>query len=202
VSIDGAQPCPQGVAVRRKEAELWRRRGALERRLHDGASLRLSALALRLGLLPHAPDLQAGIDELQDEVHAVLDELRQVSAEIYPPLLQQAGLRAALRELAEHCAVEVVVAATTERFDPVVEGTAFYAVAECVQPPWPDWPMAVAVGREGADARAELMVAIVGADPRHVACLEVQVAPLGGTVDLVEKQRARDRTITVRIPCG
>lgn len=195
MSSDGTTP---GVAVRRKEAEQWRRRGALERRLHDGASLRLSALALRLGLLPHVSDLQAGIHELQDELHAVLDELRGVSAEIYPPLLERAGLGAALRELAEGAQADVVVAATTERFDPVVEATAFYAVAECVAPPPPDWPIAVAVRREGN----ELMVAIVGADPRHVTYLEVQVAPLGGTVEFAEHRRFREATITVRLPCG
>lgn len=195
MSSDGTAP---GVAVRRKEAEQWRRRGAIERRLHDGASLRLSALALRLGLLPHAPDLQAGIDELQDELHAVLDELRWVSGQIYPPLLRQAGLGAALRELAGQTEADVVVAATTERFDPVVEVTAFYAVAECLEPPLPEWPIAVAVRREDD----ELMLAIVGADPRHVAYLEVQVAPLGGTVVFVEKRRSGEATITVRIPCA
>lgn len=186
---------------RRKELAQWERRRQLERRLHDGASLRLSALALRLGLLRHALNeaaVRAGIDELQDELHAVLDELRDVSGTIYPPLLEQAGLGAALRELAERADAEVVVAATTERFDPVTEGTAFFAVAECLTPPLPDWPIAVAVRREDD----ELMLAIVGADPRHVEYLEVQVGPLGGSVDAVHKRRSDGVTITVRIPCG
>lgn len=196
-----AAVCPPDCGHRRKEAEQWRRRGELERRLHDGPSLRLSALALRLGLLRNAPDgaaLQAGIDEIQDELHAVLDELRGVSGEIYPPLLEQAGLGAALRELAERADAEVVVAATTQRFDAVTEATAFYVVAECLAPPLPAWPIAVAVRREGD----ELMVAMVGVDPRHVAYLEVQVAPLGGTVECAEKRRSDGVTITVRIPCG
>jgi hypothetical protein len=200
---DGGALTVRGTADghRRREAELWRRRAALERRLHDGASLRLSALALRLGLLRHAPDeaaLQSGIEELQDELHAVLDELREVSGAIHPPLLAQAGLGAALRELAERSEAEVVVAATTERFDPVTEGTAFEAVAACLVPPVPDWPVAVAARREGD----ELMVAIVGADPRHVDELEVLVGPLGGSVEYVEKRRSDGATITVRIPCG
>ena len=200
---DGSALTVGGTASghRRKEADLWRRRAELERRLHDGASLRLSALALRLGLLRHASDtaaLHAGIDELQDELHAVLDELREVSGAIHPPLLAQAGLGAALRELAERSDAEVVVAATTERFDPVTEGTAYDAVAQCLTAPLPSWPLAVVARREGS----ELMVAIVGADPRHVENLEVQVAPLGGSVDCVEKRRSDGATITVRIPCG
>lgn len=207
MSSDGsaAEPGPavDGAASghRRKETGLWARRRQLERQLHDGPSLRLSALALRMGLLRHAPDLAAvhhGIDELQDELAAALDELREVSARIYPPLLEQAGLGAALRELAGHADADVVVAATNERFDPVTEATAFYAVAECLCPPLPNWPIAVAVRREGA----ELMVAIVGADARHVAYLEVQVEPLGGTVESVRKRASDGDTITVRIPCG
>lgn len=211
MSSDGSAPVPAlsacggGSAHRRKVAEQWSRRKELERQLHDGASLRLSALALRLGLLRHAPDdtaLSADIDALQDELHAVLDELRAVSGQIYPPLLEQAGLAAALRELAERADVEVVVAATNERFDPVTEATAFDAVAECLRSPLPDWPIAVAVRREGTDDHGELMLAIVGADPRHVEYLEVQVGPLGGTVESVEKRRSDGNTITVRIPCG
>ncbi|MGQ0577198.1 MAG: histidine kinase [Pseudonocardia sp.] len=196
VRVDG----PAG-GHRRREAELWRQRAELERRLHDGASLRLSAFALRLGLLRHAADpgaLDAGIDELQEELHAVLDELREVSGAIHPPLLARAGLGAALRELADRSAAEVVVAATTERFDAVTEGTAYDVVARCVTPPPPAWPIAVAVRRE-VD---ELMVAIVGADPRHVEELEVQVTPLGGSVECVRKRRSDGATITVRIPCG
>lgn len=192
-------------AHRRKEAELWRRRAELERRLHDGASLRLSALTLRLGLLRHAADgaaLKAGIDDLQDELGVVLDELREVSGAIHPPLLAQAGLGAALRELAERCEAEVVVAVTTERFDAVTEGTAFAVVAACLSPPMPRWPVAVAVRREGE----ELMVAIVGADPgrieKLVEELEVQVAPLGGSVEGVPKRQPEGATITVRFPCG
>lgn len=207
MSSDGAAP-EAGLAVRgaeaghrRKETEQWERRRQLERQLHDGASLRLSALALRLGLLRHAPDIAAvhrGISELQDELHAVLDELRAVSGRIYPPLLDQAGLGAALRELAEQADADVVVAAGHERFDPVTEATAFFAVAECLKPPLPQWPIAVVVRREGA----ELMLAIVGADSRHVEYLEVQVEPLGGTVESVRKRQSDGDTITVRIPCA
>ena len=84
------------------------------------------------------------------------------------------------------------------RFDAVTEGTAYGVVAACLTPPVPDWPVAVAVRRE-AD---ELMVAIVGADPRHVEDLEVQVAPLGGSVSCVQKRQPEGATITVRFPCG
>jgi len=55
----------------------WLGRRALERQLHDGAALRISALALRLGLLRHTvpdagPDLRTAVEDLQDELHLVL----------------------------------------------------------------------------------------------------------------------------------
>ena len=101
-------------ALRRREAAQWVRRRLLERQLHDGASLRISALALRLGLLRYQSprdedDWQNRIAELQDELHAVLQELRAVSAQIYPPLLDQAGLGPALRELVDQSGADVEI---------------------------------------------------------------------------------------------
>jgi len=63
---------PVVEACRRKHQDRWRCRRLLQRQLHDGAALRISALTLRLGLIEHraAPDGQAMQDcigELQDE---------------------------------------------------------------------------------------------------------------------------------------
>jgi Histidine kinase len=76
---------PVAEACRRKHQDRWRRRRLLQRQLHDGAALRISALTLRLGLLEHraAPNGQAvqdSIGELQDELHTVLEELRDVAS--------------------------------------------------------------------------------------------------------------------------
>src|SRR5919106_1723338 len=64
-------------------------RASAVRQLHDGAALRISALSLQLGLFRHRvpeaePDLHASIEGLQDELHAVLQELRDVAGKIYP----------------------------------------------------------------------------------------------------------------------
>src|SRR6185295_13496761 len=58
----------------------WHRRRRLERKLHDGAAMRASALVLRLGVLRElVPDgnapLLEGIDDVQDELHLMLREL-------------------------------------------------------------------------------------------------------------------------------
>ena len=49
-------------------------------------------------LVPEGQEpLIEAIDDVQDELHLMLDELRDVAAQIYPPLLKEAGLVPALR---------------------------------------------------------------------------------------------------------
>lgn len=193
-----------GAALRRREAAQWVRRRLLERQLHDGASLRISALALRLGLLRYQSpldeeDWQHRIAELQDELHAVLQELRAVSAQIYPPLLDQAGLGPALRELVDQSGAEVEIVAGTDRFGPVAEGAAYFAVAECLaaQPAGDRPVLRVTIER----AEQDLLLTAVGVGAEQVGLMLDQAHPLGGTVNLFEGDTPDGGTITVRIPC-
>ena len=78
------------------------------------------------------PTWTAAIDALQDELHAVLQELRDVAGKIYPPLLDQAGLGPALREIADRADAPVRVHAADQRFGPAAEGAAYFAVADCL----------------------------------------------------------------------
>lgn len=188
---------------RRKEVEQWLRRRRLVQQLHDGASLRISALSLRLGLLRHHDrtddaGLQDSIRELQDELHAVLQELREVAGKIYPPLLDQAGLGPALQELADQPGAAVSVVATGERFGPVAEGAAYFAIAEYLaSPPAPGAQVQVVVGRESHG----LVLSISGVHPGKVDLMQDQARPLGGTVDIIDGHPPGNATITVRIPC-
>ena len=202
-SVDAAQ--------RRRAADEWLRRRLLERQLHDGASLRISALALRLGLLrPPVPgkdeDWQDRIVELQDELHAVLQELRDVAGKIYPPLLDQAGLAPALRELADQIGVELDIEvrkpAKEQRFGPVAEGAAYFAVAECLT----ERPTGRDVGAPELRVRidrdqGDLVLAVAGVGARHLNYMLDQARPLGGSADLAEGGTPETGTITVRIPC-
>jgi signal transduction histidine kinase len=182
------------------EREQWRLRRSLERQLHDGAALRISALALRLGLLRHRittaePDVHTSIDDLQDELHAVLQELRDVAAKIYPPLLDEAGLGPALRQVAERMDRPVRVDAPADRFGPAAEGAAYFAVAECLKAVPKDVRLDVVVRREGQ----VLAVDVVGVDLRHAAAVLGAVRSLDGAVDVAGCPSAG--TITARIPC-
>ena len=188
------------------EREQWLLRRNLERQLHDGPALRLSALTLQLGLFWHRlteakPDLPASIDDLQDELHAVLQELREVAGRIYPPLLDEAGLGPALREAADQLGVAVRVKAPTDRFGPAAEGAAYFAVAGCLEAAAVESGAALPISLDVVVRREDriLAVDIVGVDLHHADAMPALVTSLGGAVDVAGG--AGVGTITVRLPC-
>ncbi len=192
---------PTRAARLRTEREQWWLRRSVERQLHDGASLRISALTLQLGLLRHRAaaaecDIQDYIDGFQDELHSVLQELRDVSSRIYPPLLDEAGLGPALREAADRIDVPVRVVAPEDRFGPAAEGAAYFAVVGCLEalPPGTS-RLDVVVRREDHT----LAVDVVGVEVRHADAMLGAVRPLDGVIDVAGGPRAG--TITMRIPC-
>ena len=79
-------------------------RRKIERDLHDGVQQRLVAVRIRLELArDHAGEgsgLADGLAELAVDLDDALDELRAAAHGIYPPLLADEGLEAALREVA------------------------------------------------------------------------------------------------------
>ena len=193
---------PVAEACRRKYQEQWQRRRLLQRQLHDGAALRISALTLRLGLLEHraAPGGQAVQDcigELQDELHAALDELRDVAAQIYPPLLDEAGLGPALREAAAALLVPVAVVASEDRFGPAAEGAAYFAAMQCLAAqPAGAQAIKVVIGRENDT----LMLSLSGIAAPD-AELMGETRPLGGTVEVLTGSPPGANTVIARIPC-
>ena len=76
-------------------------RQRIERNLHDGAQQQLVALTIQLSLLEDAADdpgeVRQMAGQLRAGLHAALDDLRALARGIYPPLLADQGLAAALR---------------------------------------------------------------------------------------------------------
>jgi len=194
-------------ARRRRERDQWQGRRRLERQLHDGAALRASALVLQLGLFRHrVPDgedeLRDAIGLLQDELHAVLQELRDVAGQIYPPLLDEAGLGPALRELAERLDASVRIREeepTGGRFGAAAEGAVYFAVADALGAGVVPREVCVAGGRD------ELVVTITGGARELGELMLDRVRPLGGTVrcdiSAAPDETVGTGTIVARIPC-
>jgi len=193
-------------ARRRSERQQWLGRRRLERQLHDGAALRISALTLQIGLIRHrAPAAGAGLDEsidaLQDELHAILEELRDVAGQIYPPLLDEAGLGPALREVADCIAPHAEIHVSGERFDPAAEGATYFAIAECLDSLDADAPSVNVVISHDVDPEGGTVLAatVAPVDLRHAEPMHERVWRLGGTIDVTGGVGVG--TITMRIPC-
>ncbi|HEU5244411.1 MAG TPA: histidine kinase [Gaiellaceae bacterium] len=87
-------------------------RRKIERDLHDGVQQKLVALRIQLELtrdVAHDDELESRLAVLAADFDDALDELRSTAHGIYPPLLADEGLEAALREVARRSSVPLTV---------------------------------------------------------------------------------------------
>ena len=118
-------------------ADAERRR--IERDLHDGAQQHLLGLAVNLRvareLAASDPEAAAEIlSELSNEVHAAIEELRDLAHGIYPPLLAERGLADAVRGAIARAGVRGSVAADgLGRYPQAIESTAYFCCVEAIQ---------------------------------------------------------------------
>jgi signal transduction histidine kinase len=114
-------------------------RRRLERNIHDGAQQQLVALTVKLRLL----EQMAGRDptkvaematQLQAETTEALEDLRDLARGIYPPLLADKGLSAALEAQARKSTLPVAVEAPElGRFPQDVEAAIYFSCLEALQ---------------------------------------------------------------------
>jgi len=84
-------------------------RKRLERDLHDGAQQHLIALSIGVSLLERDAATSRTLEAAKSELHRALDELRDIAHGIYPAILDDEGLAAAIEALAEGSAVPVAI---------------------------------------------------------------------------------------------
>ena len=114
-------------------------RRRLERNLHDGAQQDLVALAIKLRLAGAAADEDPAqtkeiIGELQADTAAALENLRDLARGIYPPLLADLGLVAALNAQARKSPVPVAVEADgVGRLPQEAEAAVYFCCLEALQ---------------------------------------------------------------------
>ncbi len=112
-------------------------RQRLERNIHDGAQQQLVALAVKLGLAekllePNSKVLPL-LSQLQSDVTKALEDLRDLARGIYPPLLADQGLAAALDSQARRSPVPVSVEAHgVSRYAQEAEGAVYFCVLEAL----------------------------------------------------------------------
>jgi signal transduction histidine kinase len=115
-------------------AEAERRR--IERDLHDGAQLQLTALALNLGmarsaLRDAAPEIRELIVDAHELAKSASAEIRALVRGLHPAVLDDRGLDAALSGIAATSPVQVrVTVDLPTRLAPSVEAVAYFVVSE------------------------------------------------------------------------
>ena len=173
-------------------ADIARRR--LERDLHDGAQQRLLAFTYELRLARAAttePELAAALDAVLAEARTALAELRELANGIFPAILDEAGLDAALWSLAEESTYPLEISAVpAERLPAAVERTAYLLVAGAVETATAG--LSIAVTHPGHWLVVEIRGA-TGALPEHLAD---RLGALGGTL------ARRTNGLRAEIPCG
>jgi len=113
-------------------------RRKIERNIHDGAQQQLVALAIQLKLAEQLIDRDADkaktlLGQLQGAAGSALEDLRDLARGIYPPLLADQGLAAALEAQARKAAVPVSVESDgMGRFSQDVEATVYFCTLEAL----------------------------------------------------------------------
>ena len=114
-------------------------RRRLERNIHDGAQQQLVALAVKLRLVEQLAERDPArarevAADLQAEAQTALEDLRDLARGIYPPLLADRGLPAALEAQARRAVAPVAVEADgVGRFAREVEAAVYFCCLEALQ---------------------------------------------------------------------
>jgi len=111
----------------------------LERDIHDGAQQQLVALGVKMRLLEPMLDRDLAkarelLDQLRDDTTDALDTLRDLARGIYPPILADQGLPAALDAQGRKAVVPVVLEPDgVGRYPQDVESAVYFCVLEALQ---------------------------------------------------------------------
>jgi signal transduction histidine kinase len=114
-------------------------RRRIERNIHDGAQQQLVALAVQARIVEGVAgsDLAKARDllrHLQDGLQEALDDLRDLARGIYPPLLADQGLVAAVEAQARRSTVPATVEASdVGRYSQEAEAAVYFCILEALQ---------------------------------------------------------------------
>ena len=161
-------------------------RRRLERDLHDGAQQRLVSLAISLGLAARVGDTEFAW--AQRELRTAVAELRELAHGIYPAVLGDEGLAAALESLAEGQPRLRLLELSDERASEPVESAAYRMVIGVLRAS--DGPVEARTAHEDGLLTVETRGAV--ADVQEI---EDRVGALDGTLAVVS-----DGILVARLP--
>jgi signal transduction histidine kinase len=178
----------------------------LERDLHDGAQQRLVVLALTLRVARTRLEAPSSKDQMslgcvtkaETELHTALADLRALAQGIFPAVLEDEGLAAAVQELAEQAPGRIRVTCLPQRrLGPAAEIAAYRVICE----------LAKCAGAEPVRLTASIhdgrLILELDSEQAPAGCseLEDRVGALDGTFELWHPPTGGAR-IHVEIPCA
>lgn len=189
-------------------------RRRIERDLHDGAQQRLLSLAISLRMARDRvsetadQEVRKALQEAENDTRMAIHELRELAQGIHPAVLTQQGLFAAIEMLAEKAPVPVRIEVLEERFNPAIEATAYFVIAEGLSNVM-KYARASRVSVRTHKREGTLVVeveddGIGGADAGRgsgLGGLEDRVAALGGRL-VIESPVGTGTLLRADIPCG
>lgn len=164
-------------------------RQRIEERIREGTRRELEAIRIALdGVLTRPPGDAAlvRLEEIAERTTRALESLRDVARGIYPPVLADKGLVAALEAQARRSAVPVTVDATEiERFDRDVESAIYFCCTEAM--------------RRAEHAGATSVRLSLRTDAHHVVFdVEMDAVLPDALPDVEDRVAALDGTIAIR----
>jgi signal transduction histidine kinase len=172
-------------------------RRQLERDLHDGAQQRLLTLSISVRLARR----QLGRDDLaveralaaaESELGVALAELRELAHGLFPMVLTNEGLGAALEVLAERTPRLLMSALPDGRFAAPIESAAYFVVSEALRR-WPSGDVTVDARRD--DGQLVVEVRAEAELTGEATAIEDRVGALGGALI------ADGRHLRAELPC-
>ena len=190
-------------------------RRKVERDLHDGAQQHLVALIIRIGLAREVadPEVVARLDGVGKELDEILEELRDLAHGLYPTVLRDLGLQAALVDLVRRSVSQAKVeAGAIGRYSEEVEAAVYFCCAESLQNvdkhAGPGGTAVIRLWERDARLFFEIVDDGAGFDvesARHaghgLANLSERIAAHGGTL-VIESAPGRGTTVRANIPVG
>ena len=165
-------------------------RRRIERDLHDGAQQRLVAILLTLRLLREdtADPLLASAET---ELRGTIADLRQIAHGVYPVLLKDAGLRAALDALTESRRLKIE-GETDQRYGELIESTVYLLISRLSTA----GPTSVRISRDETHLIVE---AFVAAPCTAETDLRDRIETLDGRLDLATDHMATTAKLTLPV---
>ncbi len=191
-------------------------RRRLERELRDGVGTQLAAIRDEIGsdaerIETERVVVEESLDDLGARANAALEELRDVARGIFPPLLSDQGLGAALDALVRKTGASVTFVldpAADRRYEPAVENAVYFCCVQALQNAERHAPSATVEVHLGSDDEA-IRFAIHDDGPgfdvsttdagEGMQIMRDRIAALAGEL-VIESTPGRGTTVAGRLP--